>query len=110
MYGQGSGVMAGATSQAGGYPNQDTTVARQGEVVGEMERLRNVGDQLGAAVQMLVKRLDPVRRQTGSLKGENVESAPEPVLCAVASGIRTERQNLERVLVVVSAALVELEI
>lgn len=80
------------------------------EVASELDRLANIVDQLAKTAEVLGDRLRPVRRPTGALAGSNQTSAPEPVLCDVASAIRSRRQQAEHVLQLLHQSLNELEI
>jgi hypothetical protein len=83
---------------------------RQPEVVGELDRLVKAVEILSMTAESLTNRLNPVRSQVGNLASGGQTSPPEPVLCGMASALRSTRQRLEGVQNELHRALNELEI
>jgi hypothetical protein len=103
-----SGAIA-ATMAANRHIRATEAPQPKSEVAAELDRLALIIEQTEKAVVVLGERLRPVRRPTG-LNGDGQTSAPEPVLCDVASAIRSRRQTLEHVLGGLHQAINELEI
>lgn len=70
--------------------------ARLGEVTEQLSGLSRAIEALSEVAEKLEARLSPVRRQTGGLTKGSQPASPEPVLCAMADGIRVRRHQIER--------------
>lgn len=103
---QGGGSMMGGLA---GYSSPPETKAP--EVFGELDKLDQAVEMLAVVSDKLSERLQPVRRQTGTLNGANsATQAPQAILCGVADLIRTRRESVERYTAQLQQALSELEI
>lgn len=79
-----------------GAGSASDTPQRETEVSSQTRQLLESVERLDSAAKLLCERLSAVQRMDGPITGAENKSAPEPVLCPMATALRTIRATVER--------------